>query len=114
MPVGPLGDPRQHLAERRRLEAAVADQRRRDAIGRVGEPEREPSLVAEPGVVHLEVVARELAHDLAAADVDLDVAAGAAVRAHGVDRREVERPRHEPVRRGGQRAHRTDLDRCCR
>ena len=55
-------------------------------VRRVREAEREPALVAEPRVVDLEVVARELPHDLAAPHVELDVAAGAAMRAHGVDR----------------------------
>ncbi len=110
----PSGDHGQHLAEGRRLQPPVADQRRRHPLGRVGEPEREPALVAQPGVVDLEVVAGQLPDDLAAPDVELDVAAGAAMGTHGVHRRQVERPRHEPVRRGGERADRADLDRCCR
>ena len=77
---------------------------------RVGEPERVPALVADPRVVHVEVVARQLAHDLAPAHVDLQVAAGAAVGAHAVGGRQVERARDEPVGRRRERADRADLD----
>ena len=107
----PLGDPREDLVERGRLEPAVADQRRRDATRQVGVTEREPPLVARPGVVHLSVVPREDAHDRSPAQVDADVAAGAAVLAHGVRRRKVERPRDETVRLCGERSDRADLHR---
>ena len=107
----PLGDPREDLVERGRLEPAIADQRRGDATRQVGVTEREPPLVARPGVVHLRVLSREDAHDRSSAQVDPDVAACAAVLAHGVRRREVERPRDETVRLGGERSDRADLHR---
>ena len=107
--VHPARDGREHLAERGRLEPVVPDQRRRDPLGRVGEPERVAALVADPRVVHLVLVAREVADDLAAPEVDPDVAAGRAVRADRVAVRQIERPGGEPVRRGRQRPDRADL-----
>ena len=109
--VHPSRDRRQHLAERGRLQAVVPDQRRGDPLGRVGEPERVPALVADPRVVHLVLVARQMAHDLPTPDVDPDVAAGRAVRADRVAVRQIERPGGEPVRYGRQRPDRADLHR---
>ena len=96
--VARVGDRGQRLAERSGLEPAVAHQRRRDPAGRVVVVEREPPLVAHPGVVDIGVLAREHAHDLAAPLVHANRAPGAAVTADAVDAREVERPRDEPVR----------------
>ena len=104
-----VGHRGQRLAERRRLEPAIAHERRRDPAGRVVVAEREPPLVADPRVVHLGVLAREHPHDLAAPLVDAHGAPGAAVPADGVGARQVERPRDEPVGRRGQRADRADL-----
>ena len=105
----PLGDPGEHLAEGRGLEAALADQRRRHPAGKVAVAEGEPALVADPGVVHVRVVARQDPDDLSAAQVDPHVASGAAVLAHGVGARKVEGSGDEPVRRRRQGTHRADL-----
>ena len=99
------------LVERGGFEPAIADQRHRDAPRQVGVPEREPPLVAGPGVVHVGVVAGEDAHDRTSAQVDADVAARAAVLTDGVRRREVERAGDEAIGLGGERPHGTDLDR---
>ena len=108
--VARVGDRGQRLAERSGLEPVVAHQRRRDPAGRVVVAEREPPLVAQPGVVDVGVVAREQPHDLAAPLV----ARGRRTRALQWRQtlsttRQVERPRDEPVGRGGQRADRADL-----
>ena len=107
--VARVGDRRQRLAERGRLQTAIAHERCRDPAARVVVVEREPALVADPGVVDLGVLARQHPHDLAAPLVDAHGAPGAAVTADGVDTREVERSRDEPVGRGGQRPDRADL-----
>ena len=107
----PLGEPREDLAERSGLQPAIADQRRRDPSGGVGMAIREPAFVADPRVVHVGVLPGEHAHDLAATDIDADVAPRAAVLAHGIAGGEVERSGDEPVRRRGERPDRADLDR---
>ena len=77
----------------------------------IGEGEGESPLVAEPCLVHVLVVAREMASDLPAPEVDSEVAPGRAVRADRIARLEVEGASGEPVCGGGQGSDRTDLDR---
>ena len=89
----------------------LAHERLEQAVGGVEVRVREAALVAEPGVVHVHRVAREVADDLAAAQVHAEVAAGGAVRADGIADLEVEGPRGEPVRRRRERADRADLHR---
>ena len=109
-PLRPAGDPGERLAERGGLQAVVAHEGRGQSPRIVGEPQRVPALVAQPRVVDLELVPREVADDLPATDVDAEVAAAAAVWADAVGGGEVERPRGEAVRRGRERADGADLD----
>ena len=74
------------------------------------EPEGEPSLVAEPRVVHVVVVAREVPGDVAAAKVHPEVAPARTVRTDRVPGAQIERPGNESVRRGGEGADGADLD----
>ena len=77
---GTRGDPQQRLAERR---GSSPCSRRSGIVIRSGASRGRNAnrpLSHDPGVVHIEVVAREHAHDLAPAQVDPDVAPGAAVR----------------------------------
>jgi hypothetical protein len=108
--AGRRGDRGEGLLERHRLETVVQEQRRLQALLGVGEPEREATLVAGPGVVDVGVVAGQVADHLAAAGVHAQVAAARAVRTHGVGVLDVEGARGEPVRPRGQCAHGTDLD----
>ena len=92
-------------------EAAVAHQRRRDALRRAERLVAEAALVAEPAVVDLLVVAREHAHDLGVvAHGQLDVALRRAHRADRARALDVPRARAEAVGGRGERAHRAELD----
>ncbi len=98
------------LAGRSSPVSVVADLGVGEAVGLVGPAEREAVLVGDPLLVDLGVVTGEAAHHLAAAVVDPDRRAAGVVLGDRRRRDEVEGPRAEAVRRGGQRADRADLD----
>ena len=96
-----------HLAQ----EAAVAHERRRDALGRAEGLVAEAALVAQPAVVDLLVVAREHAHDLhVVAHGQLDVALRRAHRADRPRALDVPGARAEAVGGRGERADGAELD----
>ena len=72
--------------------------------------EGEAVLIGDPLFVDLGVVAAHATHDHAAAHVLADRGARRVVLGHGGRRHEVERTRAEAVGRGGQGAHRADLN----
>ena len=110
----PPGDRGERFDEGHRLQSPLAQQRRGQAVRPVREREGEATLVAQPRVVHVEVVASEVADDIAPAKIDPKVAPARAVRADRVARLQIERAGGEPVRACGEGPHRADLDRVAR
>ena len=90
--------------------AAVADQRRGDALVDVDGLVGEAALVAQPAVVDLVVLAGEHAQDALVADGQRDVALRRAERADRAGVLDVPRARAEAVGARGERADRAQLD----
>src|SRR6185295_3208878 len=90
--------------------SANAFERVQNPVAGVEVREGEATLVAEPTLVDLGVVAREDPLDLALSGRGRDVAADGTEAAHGRNVLDLPRPRLEPVLRGGQRADGTELD----
>ncbi len=89
---------------------ANALERVQDPVVGVEVREGEATLVAQPALVDLGVVAREDPLDLALPGRGRDVAADGAEAADGRDVLDLPRPRLEPVLRRGQRADGAELD----
>ena len=90
--------------------AALADHRGAEPVGVVGLLVAEPALVAQPPVVDRVAVDAEVTDEPVGRRLQRHPAADRARRAGGLDDVEVPRAGLEPVGRGGEGAHRADLD----
>src|SRR5439155_7738825 len=93
----PPGDGAQGLGEGDRLQPSLAKERRGQALHPVREGVSEPTLVAQPRVVDVVVVAGQMANHLPPAQVDPEVAAAGTVGADAVARLEAEGPGGEAI-----------------